>query len=78
MVIISRNFFICSILNQSIIVCTSKGILIRNMSAHGNINWNSPNSEGFFKRVYFFDDIVVQAFRQMTMYQRITEVACLM
>lgn len=48
------------------------------MSAHGNINWNAPNSEGFFKRVYFFDDIVVQAFRQMTMYQRITEVACLM
>lgn len=60
------------------LVCTSKGILIRNMSVHGNINWNSPNSEGFFKRVYFFDDIVVQAFRQMTMYQRITEVACLM
>ncbi|KAI9360751.1 hypothetical protein BD770DRAFT_341829 [Pilaira anomala] len=59
-------------------VCQSKGIQIRNMSVHGNINWNSPNSEGFFKRVYFFDDIVVQAFRQMTMYQRITEVACLM
>ncbi|KAK4509586.1 uncharacterized protein ATC70_007939 [Mucor velutinosus] len=59
-------------------VCTRKGISIRNITSHGNINWNSPDSEGFFKRVYFFDNIVVQAFRQMTMYQRITEVACLM
>ncbi|RCI04206.1 histone acetyltransferase [Rhizopus stolonifer] len=59
-------------------VCTGKGVQIRNITSHGNINWNSPNSEGFFKRVYFFDNIVVQAFRQMTMYQRITEVACLM
>ncbi|CEP07076.1 hypothetical protein [Parasitella parasitica] len=59
-------------------VCASKGIFIRNITSHGNINWNSPDSEGFFKRVYFFDGIVVQAFRQMTMYQRITEVACLM
>ncbi|OBZ90449.1 hypothetical protein A0J61_01502, partial [Choanephora cucurbitarum] len=59
-------------------VCTSKGVQIKNITAHGHINWNSPNSEGFFKRVYFFDNIVVQAFRQMTMYQRITEVACLM
>ncbi|KAI8982586.1 hypothetical protein BDB01DRAFT_851079 [Pilobolus umbonatus] len=59
-------------------VCSDKGILINNIAHHGHINWNSPNSEGFFKRVYFFDNIVVQAFRQMTMYQRITEVACLM
>ena len=60
------------------LVCAAKGITVRNMASHGHINWNSPNSEGFFKRVYFFDDVVVQAFRQMTMYQRITEVACLM
>ncbi|CEG79110.1 Putative Serine/threonine protein kinase [Rhizopus microsporus] len=59
-------------------VCASKGILIRNIAEHGHINWHLPNSEGFFKRVYFFQDTVVQAFRQMTMYQRITEVACLM
>lgn len=61
-----------------LLVCTSKGILIRNITSHGYINWNSPDSEGFFKRVYFIDDIVVQSFRQMTMYQRITEIACLM
>lgn len=59
-------------------MCASKGILIRNIAEHGHINWHLPNSEGFFKRVYFFQDTVVQAFRQMTMYQRITEVACLM
>jgi dihydrofolate reductase len=60
------------------IVCASKGIMIRNISDHGHINWHIPSSEGFFKRVYFLQDTVVQVFRQMTMYQRITEVACLM
>ncbi|KAG1469122.1 hypothetical protein G6F56_003443 [Rhizopus delemar] len=59
-------------------VCTSKGIVVRNISDHSHIHWNLPNSEGFFKRVYFVQDSVVQVFRQMTMYQRITEVACLM
>jgi serine/threonine protein kinase len=59
-------------------VCASKGIMIRNISDHGHINWHIPSSEGFFKRVYFLQDTVVQVFRQMTMYQRITEVACLM
>ncbi|KAI9031667.1 hypothetical protein CLU79DRAFT_830929 [Phycomyces nitens] len=60
-------------------VCQAKGIEISNIEKkYTNINWSSPNSEGFFKQVYFLENVVVQTFRQMTMYQRITEVACLM
>ncbi|KAI8373132.1 uncharacterized protein BYT42DRAFT_548117 [Radiomyces spectabilis] len=60
-------------------VCTSKGCHVQNIhEKYGHLNWSSPNSEGFFKQVYFLEDVVVQTFRQMTMYQRITEVACLM
>ncbi|KAL0084834.1 hypothetical protein J3Q64DRAFT_1640098 [Phycomyces blakesleeanus] len=59
-------------------VCQAKGIEICNIEKkYTNINWSSPNSEGFFKQVYFLESVVVQTFRQMTMYQRITEVACL-
>ncbi|KAI7868316.1 hypothetical protein BDF14DRAFT_581658 [Spinellus fusiger] len=55
------------------------GIEVCNIAQkYTHINWSSPNSEGFFKQVYFLDTLVVQTFRQMTMYQRITEVACLM
>ncbi|KAI8142561.1 hypothetical protein BJV82DRAFT_145681 [Fennellomyces sp. T-0311] len=60
-------------------VCRAKGVDIQNLSEkYGSLNWSNPNSEGFFKQVYFLQDVVVQAFRQMTMYQRITEIACLM
>ncbi|CAO3594116.1 unnamed protein product [Absidia cylindrospora] len=60
-------------------VCTSKGADVVNVQEkYGHLNWSSPDSEGFFKQVYFLEEVVVQTFRQMTMYQRITEVACLM
>ncbi|KAF7731019.1 Histone acetyltransferase kat2b [Apophysomyces ossiformis] len=60
-------------------VCESKGVGVCKISEkYGRVNWAAPNSEGFFKQVYFLDEVVVQTFRQMTMYQRITEVACLM
>jgi hypothetical protein len=61
------------------LACTSKGAdLVNVQEKYGHLNWSSPDSEGFFKQVYFLEQVVVQTFRQMTMYQRITEVACLM
>ena len=45
---------------------------------YSSLNLSAPNSEGYFKQVYFLEDVVIQTFRQMTMYQRITEIACLM
>ncbi|KAG0173749.1 Histone acetyltransferase kat2b [Apophysomyces sp. BC1015] len=60
-------------------VCDGKGVSVCKISdKYARVNWAAPNSEGFFKQVYFLDEVVVQTFRQMTMYQRITEVACLM
>ncbi|KAI8071491.1 hypothetical protein BC940DRAFT_270275 [Gongronella butleri] len=59
--------------------CGNKGATIVNVQQkYENLNWSAPDSEGFFKQVYFLEDVVVQTFRQMTMHQRITEVACLM
>ncbi|KAG2188295.1 hypothetical protein INT44_001048 [Umbelopsis vinacea] len=40
-----------------------------------------PNAEGYFKQVYYVSNdptVVVQTFRHMTMYQRITELVCLL
>lgn len=60
-------------------MCTSKGAQVVNVhEKYSHLDWDSPDSEGFFKQVYFLEEVVVQIFRQMTMYQRITEVACLM
>lgn len=61
------------------LACRMKGVAVRNISEkYADLNWAAPDSEGFFKQVYFWDDVVIQLFRQMTMYQRVTEVACLM
>ncbi|ORX46516.1 kinase-like protein [Hesseltinella vesiculosa] len=59
--------------------CETKGAHIVNVQQkYEGLHWAAPDSEGFFKQVYFLQDVVVQTFRQMTMHQRITEVACLM
>ncbi|KAI9494980.1 hypothetical protein BDB00DRAFT_761136 [Zychaea mexicana] len=58
--------------------CKERGVDVENISEkYGFLKLNAPNSEGYFKQVYFLQDVVVQTFRQMTMYQRITEIACL-
>ncbi|KAI9316173.1 hypothetical protein BX666DRAFT_1948099 [Dichotomocladium elegans] len=65
--------------------CHNKGVRIEKISErYKDYSWSVPNndvipnSEGYFKQVYFLDNVVVQKFRGMSMYQRITEVACLM
>lgn len=71
-----------------IIACRDKGVqVVKITERYKSYSWSvpntntksiPPNSEGFFKQVYFLDDVVVQKFRGMSMYQRVTEVACLM
>lgn len=71
-----------------ITACRDKGVQVVNITErYKSYSWSvpntntksiPPNSEGFFKQVYFLDDVVVQKFRGMSMYQRVTEVACLM
>ncbi|KAF7727090.1 hypothetical protein EC973_008053 [Apophysomyces ossiformis] len=59
--------------------CYSKGIGVHNISKrYKDINWEISHSDGFFKQVYFAGSVVVQTFRNMTLYQRVTEIACLM
>ncbi|KAI7857231.1 hypothetical protein BDC45DRAFT_436316 [Circinella umbellata] len=58
--------------------CREKGVDVQNISEkYSFLNLSAPNSEGYFKQVYFLEGVVIQTFRQMTMYQRITEIACL-
>lgn len=81
-------YYAARILTSTITACRDKGVqVVKITERYKSYSWSvpntntksiPPNSEGFFKQVYFLDDVVVQKFRGMSMYQRVTEVACLM
>lgn len=63
------------------IVCGDNDIDVINVKKYTENVSTFPNAEGYFKQVYYVSNdptVVVQTFRHMTMYQRITELVCLL
>ncbi|KAJ2962094.1 hypothetical protein NQZ79_g2819 [Umbelopsis isabellina] len=70
-----------AIWEKLVTLCSQNDIDVINVKKYTENVSTFPNAEGYFKQVYYVSNdptVVVQTFRHMTMYQRITELVCLL